>query len=62
MDIVELRLVFVTGLIALAVVVSFVGYGIARWQEQVRGRTAGRGRADAARRYTVKHSPLRGTR
>lgn len=61
MDTVQLRLVFVAGLIALAVVVSLVGYGIARWQEHVQERTAGRGRAEAARR-PAKHIPLRGTR
>lgn len=60
-DIVQMRLVFVTGLLVMCGVIALLAYAIARlegWREARRGR----GRPARAPRQTVKNIPVRGTR
>jgi hypothetical protein len=61
-DIVQIRLLFVAGLLALSGMLGFVAYAIGRWSDRFRARGAERGRPEAVRRPTVKNVPLRGTR
>jgi len=60
-DIVQIRIVFVAGLLVMAGVLALLAFATVRLGEWLRAR-AGRTRPYRAARHTVKDFPMRGTR
>ena len=60
-DIVQIRIVFVVGLLVMAGVLALLAFGTVRLGDWLRAR-AGRTQPYMAARHTVKDIPMRGTR
>lgn len=60
-DIVQIRLLFVAGLLVMSVMAGLLAYAGARAGDWLRAR-AGRARPAGVTRRTVKNVPVRGTR
>ncbi len=60
-DIVQIRIVFVVGLLVMAGVLALLAFATVRLGDWLRAR-AGRPRPYMAARHTVKDIPMRGTR